>query len=189
MMVSNRHFAIQRRGSAGVSFEKYYDSKVDMFAAIVDVQLAALKELFEFQLKAIDEKTALAKGNMERRLAGMNEIKDAMNDQLILIKSMTATFITKADYETRHQDLATQIHIIERLQANLATKLELENKSQEINKSLRQVEDFKTTMIATERQVSQAAKKSTVTFTAVIAVIGLTLSLASVIILAVHALK
>jgi hypothetical protein len=62
----------------------------------------SLRDHFESRLTSLEKATEVAKKEMDRRLDSMNEFREQLRKQ-------EGTFLTKENYEPRHEALAQQI--------------------------------------------------------------------------------
>ena len=74
-----------------------------------------LKEHIESRLGALEKATSLAANNMERRLESMNEFRQQLREQ-------AATFVSKTEYDSKHQLLIDKISDLRESRAELAGK-------------------------------------------------------------------
>lgn len=78
-------------------------------------EVASLKELIFSKLSDHEKALEIARKNMEKRLDGMNEFRDALKDQAV-------TFMTREYYEARHKDLIDQVNDLRISKAVLESK-------------------------------------------------------------------
>lgn len=83
-------------------------------------ETVSLKEHFESRIQAVEKATDLARDNMEKRLAGMNEFRETLRDS-------AATFATRkeveAKFDTIEKDKRYGIALVISLLSLLATVL------------------------------------------------------------------
>ena len=68
----------------------------------------SLKEFITDKFQTLEKNMDLSRISMDKRLDGMNEFRQQLKDQ-------NGTFITKTDYEGRHQTLETKIEGLEKI--------------------------------------------------------------------------
>lgn len=72
----------------------------------------SLKEYFESRISALEKATHVAAQQMDKRLEGMNEFRDALKDQ-------ATKFITKDEFNIQHQRVVDDIRTLRESRAKL----------------------------------------------------------------------
>lgn len=75
----------------------------------------SLKEYFESRLCSIEQATKSAAAQMEKRLEGMNEFRDALKDQ-------ATKFLTKDEFNIQHIRVQDDVRMLRESKANLEGK-------------------------------------------------------------------
>lgn len=84
-----------------VSLREYLDSRIDATQKLLEVQLKDTKELLETKLEERDKATALGHAELERRLDGLNELReDVVKDR--------SQFVKMDVYAPAHEELRRQ---------------------------------------------------------------------------------
>lgn len=70
----------------------------------------------QIQFSTVEKATALAATAVEKRLEGMNEFRQQLNDQ-------TSRLMTRAEYEGKHESIEKRITFLEKTAANFEGRL------------------------------------------------------------------
>ena len=89
-----------------ISLREFFDTKIDF-----------VKQLFELQISSIKEATGLAKTEIDKRLEGMNEFRDALRDQ-------TNQFVMKSELKVMIDNIEKDLQIFRENKTYLEGKLE-----------------------------------------------------------------
>jgi len=74
-----------------------------------------LKEHIESRISSLEKATELARQQLEKRLEGMNEVRAQLKEQ-------TSNFISRAEYDSKHERLLTEIRDLRESRAELQGK-------------------------------------------------------------------
>jgi len=90
----------------------HFESRLENLEKASDV---SLKEHIESRLASLEKATELARFQMEKRLEGMNEVRAQLKEQ-------AAQFISRAEYDSKHERLITEIRDLRESRAELQGK-------------------------------------------------------------------
>jgi hypothetical protein len=81
----------------------------------LELKFKSVEELVETKLKAIEEARRLALSSMEKRLDGMNEFRQSLND-------MRSSYITRETYDSRHEAIMKEVDELRLFRAAIDSK-------------------------------------------------------------------
>jgi len=87
----------------------------DLRIRYIEKRINHLKELFGSELRSIDRATDIARVGMEKRLEGMNEFRQQLNDQ-------AKEFITRPELNAIRKEIEADIRILRESKATLEGK-------------------------------------------------------------------
>ena len=96
---------------------EYIDREVERAVRDAENRINHQREVSDSRFMSIEEARRLAKIEQDKRLDGMNEFRETLRDQ-------ASTFMTRRDYDVRHQDLANRIESAEKVQAAATARIE-----------------------------------------------------------------
>ena len=96
---------------------EYIDREVERAVRDAENRINHQREVSDSKFMSIEESRRLAKIEQDKRLDGMNEFRETLRDQ-------ASTFVTRRDYDVRHQDLVNRIESAEKVQAAATARLE-----------------------------------------------------------------
>jgi hypothetical protein len=99
---------VYRKTKIDVSLEKYIDSRID-----------ALEKLMSNLLKDVEKNTTSKAADLERRLSGMNEFREALKDQQGL-------FILRSEADACHREIKKDIKVL------MDERMELKGKTDQV---------------------------------------------------------
>jgi Fe2+ transport system protein B len=82
---------------------------------ICDLRMGELEKLFNFRLEAVEKATRLAANTLEKRLEGMNEFREQLNQQ-------ADTFMPRSEYSFGHTRLEQDVRELRESKAKLEGK-------------------------------------------------------------------
>jgi hypothetical protein len=86
----------------------------------IEAEFVTLRDYVDTRLDAIEKEKDASTRALEKRLDGMNEIRDALKDQ-------QSFFVSKAEYRTAHERLADDIRSLRESRALLEGKASTES--------------------------------------------------------------
>jgi hypothetical protein len=96
---------------------EYIDREVERAVRDAENRINHQREVSDSRFMSIEEARRLAKIEQDKRLDGMNEFRETLRDQ-------ASTFMTRRDYDVRHQDLVNRIESAEKVQAAATARIE-----------------------------------------------------------------
>jgi len=87
----------------------------DLKIRYMEKSMVHLKELFNSEIRSIDRATDIARVGMEKRLEGMNEFRQQLNDQ-------AKEFITRPELNAIRKEIEADIRILRESKATLEGK-------------------------------------------------------------------
>jgi hypothetical protein len=82
---------------------------------ICDLRMGELEKLFNFRLEAVEKATRLAAASLDKRLDGMNEIREQLNQQ-------ADSFLPRSEYSFGHTRIEQDIRELRESKAKLEGK-------------------------------------------------------------------
>ena len=82
---------------------------------MTNAEVISIKEYFEMRLAELEKARAEAQKALDHRLDGMNEIRDSLRDQRV-------TFMTRDEYNAKHEQIVQQIRTLELSKAQVDAK-------------------------------------------------------------------
>jgi hypothetical protein len=108
--------ALELKSCPGViDLRDYVDVKIDAMGATFQTRVEAVDTATRLAIDSVDKATSLAALQLEKRLEGMNEFRNALKDQ-------NATMLSRTEYSSEHRNLSDRISALELSRAELQGK-------------------------------------------------------------------
>lgn len=139
-----------------ITLKEYFESKI-----------SELESQFNIKISALEKATIVAATAMEKRLEGMNEFRDQLRDQ-------TGTFVTRPEYDQQMLRTGDDLKSLSDIKAQFIGRPEHVGMLVKLNEDIRVLRESKANL---EGKASQ----SSVNIAMVVAIIGIVLSLVSIV--------
>jgi hypothetical protein len=102
--------------SDSVSIRDYVEMRVYSIKSEITAEIKRLDQVQDLQIDAVKEATRIASTALDRRLEGMNEFREQMND-------WATRFITRAESEAAKEAMGDRVSALEKVSNNLQGRL------------------------------------------------------------------